>query len=154
MKERIEAILNKHPQKSRDNLLPILQEIHDSVGYLTEEALIEVSKHLEIPVSKIYGVSTFFDQFKFKPNGKNHIQLCNGTSCHINKGNILIQEIENILQIKNGDTTKDGLFSLELKDCLGACHLGPIVKINNDIYTKVSVKDIIEIIDTLKIKED
>jgi len=140
-------ILNKYKGAGRDSLIPLLQEIQDNEGWLSETSLTEVGKHLNLPVSKIYGVATFYNQFRFQPKGKNHIQICRGTACHVLGSSNVQIEIEKLLKIKTDETTKDGQFSLEIVACIGACGLAPVISVNGKFYAKVTpdtMKDIIE----------
>lgn len=140
-------ILNKYNGAGRDSLIPILQEIQEHEGWLSEVSLTEVGKYLNLPVSKIYGVATFYNQFRFQPKGKHHIQICRGTACHVLGSSNVQKEIEKLLKIKTDETTKDGEFSLEVVACIGACGLGAVISINGKFYAKVtpeSMKDIIE----------
>lgn len=152
--EVIQEVLDKQTSKSRDRLIPLLQEIQDRLGFLSEESLQILGKYLDIPVSKIYGVATFYNQFRFQPNGKYHIQVCRGTACHVLGSATVLEELQNELKIKAGSTTKDGLFSIEIVACIGACGLAPVININGEFYAKVDSKKIKEIINNLKIKEE
>ena len=140
-------VLNKLGEVGRDSLIPILQEIQDNEGWLSDKSLTEVGKYLNLPVSKIYGVATFYNQFRFQPKGKYHIQICRGTACHVLGSSNVQTELEKLLKIKSDETTKDGQFSLEVVACIGACGLAPVLSINGKFYAKVtsdSIKDIIE----------
>jgi len=143
----IESILEKYPFVQRDNLIPILQDIQKVYGFLSEESVVKVGKYLNMPTSKIYGLATFYNQFRFEAKGKYHILICNGTSCHVNSNAVILKEFFKLLGIENGGITKDGLFSLEETSCMGACGLGPVVLVNSDYYTEVSVRKVSEIID-------
>jgi NADH-quinone oxidoreductase subunit E len=143
-------ILNKYGEAGRDSLIPILQEIQDDEGWLSEKSLTEVGQHLNLPVSKIYGVATFYNQFRFQPKGKNHIQICRGTACHVLGSSNVQTELEKILKIKTDETTKDGLFSLEVVACIGACGLAPVISINGKFYAKVTAESVKEIIESYK----
>jgi len=143
----IESILEKYPFVQRDNIIPILQDIQKNYGFLSEESIIKVGKYLNMPTSKIYGLATFYNQFRFEAKAKYHIRICNGTSCHINSNQLIINEIEKRLGIENGGITKDGLFSLEETKCMGACGLGPVMAINEKYYTEVSVHEVPDIIE-------
>ena len=127
--DQVDIILVKFPGARRDKLIPILQEIQNFYGYLNEQMIKKVSTHLKLPTSKIYGIATFYNQFSFVPWGKNHIRICHGTSCHVNGGASLIRELEKLLQLKHGETTRDGNFSLEIVACLGACSRSPMIEI-------------------------
>ena len=150
----IESIFSKYPDVGRDNLIPILQDVQDNEGYLSKESIVEVSSFLNIPSSKIFGVATFYNQFRFQPNGKFHIQVCRGTACHVLGSATVLNEIEKLLKVKAGNTTRDGLFSIEVVACIGACGLAPVVSINGEFYAKVTAASLAEIIDTYKTKED
>lgn len=135
---------------SRDNLIPILQEIQSKEGYLSKEAITYVGKKMNLPTSKIYGVATFYNQFRFEPKGKHHIQLCRGTACHVLGSATVLEEFEKQLKIKAGQTTTDGLFSLEIVACIGACGLAPVISINGEFYAKLTSKSVKKIIDNIR----
>lgn len=140
-------IIEKYKNAERDSLIPILQEVQETEGWLSENSIIKIGEHLNLPVSKIYGVATFYNQFRFQPKGKFHIQVCRGTACHVLGSSNVQTELEKILKIKTDETTKDGMFSLEVVACIGACGLAPLISINGEFYAKVtadSVKKIIE----------
>jgi len=147
-------ILNRYPDAGRDNLIPILQDIQTSEGHLSKESIVEVSSYLKMPSSKIFGVATFYNQFRFQANGKYHIQVCRGTACHVLGSATVLQEIEKQLNVKTGNTTRDGLFSVEVVACIGACGLAPVISINGEFYAKVSAASLSDIIHSYKNKED
>jgi len=146
--EQVENILDRYPGARRDKLIPILQEIQICYGYLNEETIKKVGKHLKLPTSKIYGIATFYNQFSFVPRGKIHIRICHGSSCHVFGGARLIKEVEKILQIRHGETTKDGAFSLEVVACLGACSRSPVVEVNGEFYPYTDISGLKRIIET------
>ena len=146
----MEKILDNYPQAKRYDLIPILQDVQEQEGWLSEEALIKIGEKLKLPVSKIYGVATFYNQFRFSPKGKYHIQVCRGTACHVLGSATVLQELEKKLKIKNEQTSKDGKFSLEVVACIGACGLAPVICINGEFYANVSAPKINEIIDKFK----
>lgn len=149
----VQKILDKYPE-GRDNLIPILQAIQTKEGFLSKEAIIEVGQHLKIPTSKIFGVATFYNQFRFEPFGKYHIQICRGTACHVLGSNTVLQEVEKHLKVKAGQTTRKGLFSIEVVACIGACGLAPVIAVNGEFHAKVSAQSIKEIIEEYKVKEE
>ncbi len=153
MEKNIEQVLLKHKDEKRDSLIPILQEIQESLGYLSENAIVKVGKHLKLPTSKIYGVATFYNQFRFEPLGKYHIQICRGTACHVLGSATVLEELEKYLKIKAGQTTKDGLFSIEVVACIGACGLAPVITVNGEFHAKVTTENIKQIVDTCRKKE-
>lgn len=150
----IKNIFAKYPEAGRDNLIPILQDIQSVDGHLSKEAIVEVGQYLNIPSSKIFGVATFYNQFKFQPNGKYHIQVCRGTACHVLGSATVLQEVEKQLKTKAGSTTRDGLFSIEVVACIGACGLAPVISINGEFFAKVTTASIAEIIESYKTKEN
>lgn len=141
-KEKIETILAGYPAAGCDNLIPVLQEVQDTVGYLSKEALVSIGDHLQLPTSKIYGVATFYNQFRFQPLGRFHIQICRGTACHVKGSASVLQTLEQELNVKAGQTTRDGLFSLEVVACIGACGLAPVISVNGEFYANVDGKEI------------
>ena len=147
---QIEEILTAHKDSEKDSLIPILQEIQESEGFLSREAVIRVGKHLDIPTSRIFGVATFYNQFRFEPTGKYHIQICRGTACHVLGSLTVLDVLEKQLKIKAGKTTRDGLFSIEVVACIGACGLAPVICINGEFHAKVTPEKIQQIVETLK----
>ncbi|MBN2728948.1 MAG: NADH-quinone oxidoreductase subunit NuoE [Bacteroidales bacterium] len=152
--ELTQDILSKQSEKSRDRLIPLLQEIQDRLGFLSEESIELLGRHLNIPASKIYGVATFYNQFRFQPNGKYHIQVCRGTACHVLGSATVLEELQNELKIKAGNTTSDGLFSIEIVACIGACGLAPVITVNGEFHAKVTASSIREIISNIRMKEE
>lgn len=153
MKTTIDNLLGKHDQSGRDALIGILQDIQDAEGYLSEEAIVKTGKTLGIPTSKIYGVATFYNQFRFEPRGKYHVQVCRGTACHVLGSLTVLQELEKTLKVKAGQTTRDGVFSVEVVACIGACGLAPVININGTFHANVSAESIKEIVETYRNKE-
>lgn len=146
-------IFNKYPDAGRDSLIPILQDVQHSEGHLSKESIVEVGDFLHMPSSKIFGVATFYNQFKFQPNGKHHIQICRGTACHVLGSASVLQELEKQLKIKAGQTTRDGLFSLEVVACIGACGLAPVISVNGEFHAKVDAVKLSAIIENCKNQE-
>lgn len=149
MKETLNRLLEKYSHVRRDSLIPILQDIQDEIGYLSEEAVVMVGQHLNLPTSKIYGLATFYNQFRFEPRGKYHILLCHGTACHLNGGQPLIDYVEKLLKIKAGQTTRNGQFSIEVVSCLGACAQAPVMVINGEYYSNLTPDKAKEILEDL-----
>lgn len=154
MKKGIETILEKHPNENRDSLIPILQEVQEELGFLSEESIVAVGRHLKLPTSKIYGVATFYNQFRFQPLGKYHIQVCRGTACHVLGSATVMEELEKHLKTKAGQTTKDGLFSIEVVACIGACGLAPVISVNGEFHAKVTGESIKQIADNYRKDEE
>lgn len=133
----IHEILEKHGYQ-RASLIGILQDIQTRMNYLPRKALQQVSKCLDIPLSDIYEVATFYKAFHLEPKGRHTIQVCLGTACHVRGSRRILSYLETILDVKAGGTTKDLSFSLETVNCLGACALGPLLVIDRKYYGKMS----------------
>lgn len=146
----VDSILKKYPNAGGDSLIPILQAIQEKEGYLSEKSVVQVGEYLKLPTSKIFGVATFYNQFRFEPQGKNHIQICRGTACHVLGSATVLSELEKYLKVKAGQTTRDGLFSIEVVACIGACGLAPVISINGEFHAKVTANSMKTIIDSYK----
>ncbi len=120
--------------KVKGSLITILQKTQDIYGYLPKEAIEYISEQTGIAESEIMGVATFYTQFRLEPVGKHLIMLCQGTACHVNSSELILQTIQEELGITDGETTEDGLFSLKCVACLGCCSLSPVMMINEDTY--------------------
>lgn len=131
---KVDEILEKHKHAKRDALIPILQEVQENEGYLSRESVIKISKGLGLPASKVYGVATFYNQFRFQPKGRYHIQVCRGTACHVKGSLSVLEALKLELNVQPGQTSRDGLFSLEVVACIGACGLAPVISINGEFY--------------------
>jgi len=148
----IDEILQRHPNAGRSSLIPILQEVQEAQGYVSKDAVVQIGRHLDLPAAKVYGVATFYNQFRFAPPGKFHVQVCRGTACHVKGSAGLLEAIQQILKIKPGETTRDGLFSLEIVACIGACGLAPVISVNGECYAKLTVEAVKGIIDEYREK--
>ena len=129
----IEPVLNEYGDV-KGSLITILQHAQEIYGYLPKEAISLISEKTGIAESEIMGVGTFYTQFRFEPVGKYLIMLCQGTACHVNSSDLILQTIKDELGIDDGQTTDDGLFSLKCVACLGCCSLSPVMMINEDTY--------------------
>ena len=138
----IQEILAGYPNVHRDALIPILQDVQEKQGFLSRESVEAVGKALDIPVSKIYGVATFYNQFRFTPQGKFHIQVCRGTACHVKGSAAILDAIKRELKVEAGETTRDGLFSLEVVACIGACGLAPVINIDGNFHANLTTQAI------------
>jgi NADH-quinone oxidoreductase subunit E len=150
MESEFNPVLKHYPAGRRENLIPILQEIQDSRGYIPENAVSAVAEYLEMPAVKIYSVATFYNEFRFDPGGRYHIQVCQGIGCQVDGSERIRREISRMLGIKPGETTDDGMFSLEWVPCLGVCQEAPVVSVNGQMYPSVTARKVKELIDQLK----
>jgi len=146
MNESIRKIVSEFKGEGRDKLIPVLQKVQNEVGYISKETVVEIGSVLNLPASKIYGVATFYNQFRFEPKGRYHIMVCRGTACHVKGSADTLEAIERELGIKAGKTTKDGLFSIEVVACLGACGLAPLICVNDEFFANVTRERASEII--------
>lgn len=146
----MERIFEKYPNKERSSLIPILQAVQDLQGYISEESIRQVSGHLNLPTSKIYGVATFYNQFRLSPPGRHLIQICRGTACHVKGSAGLLSALTHELGIKPGQTTRDRRFTLEIVACIGACSIAPVICIDGNYHGKVTDKDLPEILEQYK----
>ena len=141
------SIMEKYPRDQRYTLA-ILQDIQKECNYIPKEAMILLSGYLEVPLSRLYSMATFYRALSLKPKGENIIKVCDGTACHIRSSMTILDEIQKILNIKPGDTTKDGKFSLETVNCLGSCAIAPVMVVNNKYYGKVTTGAVREILNS------
>ncbi len=145
-KPDINAILERHPDAGRDALIPLLQEVQEAFGFLSRESVVAIGRHLGLPASKIYGVATFYNQFRFQPLGRYHVQVCRGTACHVKGSFNVLTALKQALKVEAGQTTRDGLFSLEVVACLGACGLAPVITVNGEFFAGVTPAKVDKII--------
>ncbi len=142
MSDHVETILNEYSGAGQDQLIPILQKVQDQEGYLSKESMSRIGDHLHVPVSHVYGVATFYNQFRFQPMGRFPVTVCRGTACHVKNSITVLEALTRELGIQPGETTEDGLFSLEIVACIGACGLAPVIKIGEHFHAKAEPKKI------------
>ncbi len=147
--EFIENLFNEYlPVK--DNLIQMLNEVQEHYGYIPEKAQRDLSEFLNVPMAEIYGVITFYSRFTLKPKGKYNISVCLGTACYVKGSQRIMDRLKERLKIEPGETTKDGLFSIEETRCVGACGLAPVFTVNREVYGKATVKKLDEVLDNLE----
>lgn len=144
-KSKVDELLFKH-RMNKARVVAILQDIQAEFGYLPEEILRYISLQLKIPLSQTYSVATFYRSFSLKPKGKHSIIVCLGTACHVRGGQKIVETIKEIFNVNPGETTKDGLLTLETVNCLGACALGPIVVLDGKYHGHVTLSKLNRII--------
>ena len=128
-------------------LMPVMQRAQDIFGYLPEDVQNIIAKGLDIPVSDVYGVATFYAQFNLEPKGKYIISVCLGTACYVKGAQLVLDELEKVLGVPAGSTTPDGLFTLNATRCLGACGLAPVIMVNDDVYGRLTPDQVAGIIE-------
>jgi NADH-quinone oxidoreductase subunit E len=149
----IEPILEQYKGAARDALIPILQRVQEQEGYLSRESIRLIGERLRLPTSKIYGVATFYNQFRFQPKGKFHVMLCRGTACHVKGSKKLLDAAIKLLKLEPGQTSRDRMFSLEVVACMGACGLAPVININGEFYAKATPMKLAKVIEECRVKE-
>ena len=137
-------------EQASGSLIPLLQRTQEIFGYLPKEAMEKIAHYLNIPLSRVYGVATFYAQFRFEPLGKYVIKVCHGTACHVNGAVNIAETIREEVGIEEGETTKDGLITLERVACLGCCSLAPVIMINGKVFGKLTPDKVRKIIKQLK----
>ena len=135
-------IFEKYKPKDHSCLIPLLQEVQNIYNYLPETALQDIADFLNIRLSRVYGVATFYNQFRLNPVGKNIIKVCRGTACHVKNSANVLYAIETSLNAKAGETTRDKKFTIEVVNCIGACSIAPVITINDDFHGRIAVKDV------------
>jgi NADH-quinone oxidoreductase subunit E len=135
---------------SRDHLIPMLQAVQEEEGYISRESIGEISEYMDLPESKIFGVATFYNQFRLNPPGKYQVAICRGTACHVKGSFNLLETLQRELGIEAGATTRDGLFSLETVACIGACSIAPVMTINGEFYGRLDKKKVEKIVQELR----
>jgi len=143
---QVDSIVEPYLGK-KEMVIPILQKVQEHFGYLPRPAMEQVALRMHIPLSRLYGVTTFYAQFKLKPRGRNIIRVCKGTACHIQGSPKISERIEDILDVESGETTDDLRFTLEEVACIGCCALAPVIMVNDDPHGRLTpdkVKDILE----------
>ena len=153
MADQMARILEKYPSARRQDLIPILQEVQEALGYLSKEAVTAVGTHLQLPAAKIFGVATFYNQFRFHPRGKYHFTVCRGTACHVKGSGKALDMLMKALKLEPGKTSRDRLFSLEVVACMGACGLAPVVNINGEFHAKMTPTKLAKLLDEIRQKE-
>ena len=142
---QLKAVIAEHAD-DRGALMPVLQKAQEIYGYLPIEVQTMIAEGMDIPLEKVYGVVTFYAQFSLNPKGKYRISVCLGTACYVKGSGDIFNKLEEVLGIKGGECTPDGKFSLEACRCIGACGLAPVLTVNDDVYGRLTVDDVKDII--------
>lgn len=148
----LEEFIDKVPN-NQSSLIEVLHKSQEIFGYLSEEVQSYVAYRLNVPVTKVYGVVTFYSYFTTKPRGKYVINICMGTACFVKGSNLILEEFQRKLNIKAGETTKDGKFTIEILRCVGACGLAPVVTVNDKVYGHFKKEDVKKLLESYSDKE-
>ncbi len=145
--KNIKEILDKYPKQQRYSLA-VLQEVQKEYGYVSPNNILAISTHLEIPVSEIFAIATFYKALSLEKKGKIIIKVCDGTACHIRGSMNVLEEIKRTLGIKEGETTADGLFSIEIVNCVGSCAMAPLIICGEEYHGNIQLGQSSKIIQT------
>jgi NADH-quinone oxidoreductase E subunit len=145
---KLEPVFKKYEDMAKGSLIPVLQAAQDTYGYLPLKALEAIANQLAVPISQIYGVVTFYAQFRLTPRGKHIIRSCQGTACHVRNAARILEALKTTLGVKPGDTTEDLKFTLETVACIGACSLAPVMMIDTDAHGRLRPDRIAKILDS------
>jgi len=150
MNKDLETIFKKYKPGKREDLIPLLQEIQENNGFISEESIVRTGNFLGLSTTKIYGLATFYDKFRFFPSGRIHIQICHGTSCFLNGSQAIINQIRELTGIQPGQTSRDGSLSYEIVSCMGGCNNGPVLNVNGEYHTHIKADQLPELIKKLR----
>jgi len=150
--ERVDEIVekNKEEAQKKSPLIPVLQEIQNTYGWLPEEAMKRAARKLGVSLASLSGVASFYNEFRLKPLGENHIVVCTGTACHVRGAPLLVAELERNLDIEVGQVTVDQKFSLETARCVGSCAVAPVILVNGEFHGNMTKKKISDLINELE----
>ena len=145
----VDTLLSERADHTRDQLIPLLQEVQAREGYLSQKAMTELATALDTPVASVYGVATFYNQFRFAPLGTHVIELCRGTACHVKQSLALQQHLQRRLKLRPDGNSADKRFTVLNVACLGACSIAPVIKLDGEFYGHLTVERLDALIDSL-----
>ena len=148
----LEPLIKKYKGK-KGNLIPLLQGAQNLYGYIPQSVFVKISEETGLKVNDMYGVATFYAQFRLNPVGKHIVRVCHGTACHVQGATAITDELISFLGVKDGETTPDRVFTLESVACLGCCSLAPVMMIGDDTYGKLNKKKTTDVLKEIKRKE-
>lgn len=149
----LKEILEKY-EKDKSNLIQILNQVQEKYGYISQDAQKEISEYLDISMAEVYGVITFYSRFTLEPKGKYNIAVCLGTACFVKGSEKILDKVKEVLKIDVGQTTEDGLFSIEATRCVGACGLAPVFTVNDEVYGKATPEMVESVIKKIRDEEN
>ncbi len=141
MEETLQTILSKFDGK-QEEIIPILQKVQDAYTYLPEESMEQIARFIHVPASRVFGVATFYAQFRFTPTGKNIVSICRGTACHVRGAPAILEETTAVLGLDGEGTTEDMEYTVETVACIGCCALAPCVTINEEVHGNLNKKKV------------
>ncbi len=149
----VQSLVADRTDLSRDQLIPLLQEIQGREGYLSQAAMNELATVLDTPVASVYGVATFYNQFRFAPLGEHVIEVCRGTACHVKQSLALAQHLQRRLKLRTDGNSADGRFSVLTVACLGACSIAPVIRLNGEFHGHLTTEKLDALLDGLTERE-
>jgi NADH-quinone oxidoreductase subunit E len=152
MEEQLQGILEKY-KAEQGTLIGVLQDMQEAFGYLPEEQLLEVSNALDVPLSRLFSLATFYTTFRLEPIGKHHVCVCVGTACHVRGAPSIVDTLERELNVESGGTTEDGKFTVDTVNCVGACALAPLIMIDDEHHGKMTQKKVQKLLKGYENKE-
>jgi NADH-quinone oxidoreductase subunit E len=152
MSEQLEQVFSVYEGK-REELIPILQNVQEEFGYLPEDAMASIARFTRVPEANVYAVATFYAQFRFTPNGRQHILVCRGTSCQVRGAPRILESLEKRLGIAEGEVTEDLEYSVETVACIGACGLSPCIMVNKTVEAKLTPRKIAKLFPAKQVEE-
>jgi len=153
----VEGLFNEMRKEFKgmaNELIPMLQRVQRMLGFLPEQALLEIARLTGLSTARVYGTATFYAQFRFQPAGKYIIRVCRGTACHVKGSDRLLDTIEEYLQVAPGQMTPDGLFTIETVACFGSCALAPVMVINDSVYGSLNRSRALKLLDETRVREE
>ncbi len=149
----VNRIVSEYGNDKDSNLIAILQQTQDKYGYLPKQALKEVSRLMDVPLTRIFGIVTFYSQFTFTPRGRHAIKICSGTACHVKGADDVKQVVKEQLNVVEGETTADYQFTLETVACIGTCFLAPVMMVDEKYFGKLTIDTVTGIVDKYSVKK-
>ncbi len=149
----IDDLITKYKYR-KGNVIPLLQGTQGCYGFIPRGAFVKIAKETGIPLSELYGVATFYAQFRLSPVGKHIIKVCHGTACHVQSATKISEALVEALEVEDGGTTEDGLFTLESVACLGCCSLAPVMMIGQETYGRLTGKDAVRVVKEIRLAEN
>jgi len=149
MQEDLQRVFKRYSGE-RSELIPILQDVQDALGYIPRQAMSATAKFLNVPEAVVYGVTTFYAQFNLTPQGKHRVKVCLGTACHVRGGKAIMEAVQRRLGIKPGETTDDLQFSVERVACFGSCALAPVMVVNGKVHARMTPQKAVALLEGLE----
>lgn len=146
-------IISNHGDLNGDSLIPLLQEVQGELGYLSSLSMEEIAAAVRVPVSRVYGVATFYRQFRFARLGKHVIEICRGTACHVKQSALLKDHLKRRLKLGKDGNSRDGRFSLITVACLGACSIAPVMRLDGEFFGHLTPEKVDKLLDRFEVKQ-